>query len=46
MPSTATTRSTAVRKSTVKASPRTPDAVTLLRADHKKVADLFEQFEK
>jgi hemerythrin superfamily protein len=46
MPSTATTRSTPVRKSTVKALPRTPDAVTLLRADHKKVADLFEQFEK
>lgn len=52
MPSTTTARSTAARKSAVarkpaaKASTRTPDAVALLRADHKKVSELFEQFEK
>ena len=47
MPSTTTSRATAARKSPAKkASPRSPDAVTLLRADHKKVADLFEQFER
>lgn len=50
MPSTATPR-TAARKSPAKSaakttSKRSPDAVTLLRADHKKVNDLFEQFEK
>jgi hemerythrin superfamily protein len=26
--------------------PRAPDAIALLRADHKKVSDLFDQFEK
>jgi len=46
MPSTTTARSNAVRKSSTKASLRTPDAVSLLRADHKKVSELFDQFEK
>ncbi|WP_431102936.1 hemerythrin domain-containing protein [Roseateles noduli] len=49
MPSTTTSRapSKSTRKAPAKAaSRRSPDAVTFLRADHKKVADLFEQFEK
>ena len=46
MPAT-TSRAAAARKSPAKTtSKRSPDAMTLLRADHKKVADLFEQFEK
>lgn len=46
MPAT-TARSAATRKTSAKAaSTRSPDAVTLLRADHKKVAELFDQFEK
>ncbi len=38
-----TARKTAPRRSVSK---KTPDAIALLRADHKKVADLFDQFEK
>ena len=48
MPST-TTSAAAGRKTTARrttARTRTPDAVGLLRADHKKVSELFEQFEK
>ncbi|OWQ45358.1 hemerythrin [Roseateles noduli] len=49
MPSS-TTSSTAARKSTTRrtttARARTPDAVSLLRADHKLVSGLFDQFEK
>ncbi|WP_431104030.1 hemerythrin domain-containing protein [Roseateles noduli] len=48
MPSTTT--ATNSRKSTTRrattARTKTPDAVSLLRADHKLVAGLFEQFEK
>lgn len=48
MPSTTT--ATTSRKSTTRrttaARAKTPDAVSLLRADHKLVAGLFEQFEK
>ncbi|RZI58225.1 MAG: hemerythrin domain-containing protein [Rubrivivax sp.] len=49
MPSTTTIASTS-RKSTTRrtttARAKSPDAVSLLRADHKLVAGLFEQFEK
>lgn len=49
MPST-TTNAASNRKSTARrttpARAKTPDAVSLLRADHKLVAGLFEQFEK
>jgi hemerythrin-like domain-containing protein len=38
--------STASRKSTAAASSKPLDAIALLRADHKKVSELFEQFEK
>lgn len=38
--------SKAPSKRTASAKSRTPDAVSLLRADHKLVNDLFEQFEK
>lgn len=35
------------RKTTTRAATKkTPDAIALLRADHKKVNDLFEQFDK
>ncbi|OWQ46584.1 hemerythrin [Roseateles noduli] len=45
--SRAAPRAAAARKSPAKVgSKRSQDAVALLRADHKKVADLFEQFEK
>jgi hemerythrin superfamily protein len=48
MPSTTTTttsrKSTTSRTTTARA--KTPDAVSLLRADHKLVSGLFEQFEK
>jgi hemerythrin superfamily protein len=39
---------TSLTAATKKASTptRAPDAIALLRADHKKVSDLFEQFEK
>lgn len=44
MPSSASTsRATATKRAS---SSRAQDAVTLLRADHKLVADLFDQFEK
>lgn len=49
MPSTTTSTAarTAARKTTARrATTKTPDAIALLRADHKKVSDLFEQFEK
>jgi len=48
MPSTtsaSTTRRSTARRTTPARS-KTPDAVSLLRADHKLVADLFDQFEK
>lgn len=48
MPSTtsaSTTRKSTARRTTPARS-KTPDAVSLLRADHKLVADLFDQFEK
>lgn len=38
------TRSTAVKKAT--RPTRAPDAIALLRADHKKVSELFAQFEE
>ncbi len=38
--------STSTRRSTRRATTRTPDAIALLRADHRKVSELFEQFEK
>jgi hemerythrin superfamily protein len=41
-----TTPSTGVRRKAATSSSRAPDAVSLLRADHKKVSGLFEQFEK
>lgn len=49
MPSQTTPRtaSTAARKTTARrAATKTQDAIALLRADHKKVSDLFEQFDK
>ncbi len=42
MPST----KTASRKTKTATTRKTPDAIALLRADHKLVNDLFEQFEK
>lgn len=42
--STSTSRRTATRRTTTTA--KAPDAVSLLRADHKLVSGLFEQFEK
>lgn len=42
--STAPSRTTATRPSSARA--KTPDAVSLLRADHKVVSGLFEEFEK
>ena len=42
--STSTSRRTATRRTTTTA--KSPDAVSLLRADHKLVSGLFEQFEK
>jgi hemerythrin superfamily protein len=39
-----TSPTTATKKATT--PPRAPDAIALLKADHKKVSDLFEQFEK
>lgn len=41
--STARSAATTTRRAAVK---KTPDAIALLRADHKKVNDLFEQFKK
>ncbi|MDH0868143.1 hemerythrin domain-containing protein, partial [Mitsuaria sp. GD03876] len=49
MPSTTTNAANASRKTTTRratAKAKTPDAVSLLRADHKEVSALFEQFEK
>ena len=40
----ATKKSTAAKKPT--STKKTPDAIALLRADHKLVSDLFSQFEK
>lgn len=37
---------TAAKKSSPSASTKIPDAITLLRADHKEVNDLFDAFEK
>ena len=38
---------TSARKpATKRAAPSRPDAIALLKADHKKVSDLFEQYEK
>ncbi|PIM51652.1 hemerythrin [Roseateles chitinivorans] len=48
MPSSTTaasSRKTTARRTTT-ARTKTPDAVALLRADHKEVSELFEQFEK
>ncbi len=48
MPSSTTaasSRRTTARRTTT-ARTKTPDAVALLRADHKEVSELFEQFEK
>jgi len=46
MPTQATTASRKTTTTRRAATPKTPDAVALLRADHKKVNDLFEQFKK
>jgi len=40
------TTSTGTRRTATRSTARTPDAVALLRADHRKVSALFEQFEK
>ncbi|WP_431262371.1 hemerythrin domain-containing protein [Roseateles chitinivorans] len=49
MPSTTTSSTTSRRSATRRTTParaKSPDAVSLLRADHKLVSELFEQFEK
>ncbi len=48
MPTSTTSATTTRRKTTTTraTTKRTPDAVALLRADHKKVNELFEQFSK
>jgi len=49
MPSTTNNSTSTLRKATTRratTTAKTPDAVSLLRADHKLVSGLFEQFEK
>ena len=45
-PRTAARKTTARKTTARRPTTKTPDAIALLRADHKKVADLFDQFDK